>query len=191
MSPADMSARVVRSESGRRSLTVDIHCHVLTVQVERLVADRPEKQAEPAAQLRMYGAESVEYNRKLFASLIPQLTDIDERLRRMDAMRVDVQVISPSPNQYYYWADVDLAKADQLRIHAHGVHPSQALADVRKLGRRPAKSFRCYSTDGLDSFAAVPRVRPVFPAGLRRGARRSVGTWQWMSTMRDLRPLSD
>ena len=28
----------------------------------------------------------------------------------MDAMGVDIQVISPSPNQYYYWADVDLAK---------------------------------------------------------------------------------
>jgi aminocarboxymuconate-semialdehyde decarboxylase len=42
--------------------------------------------------------------------LMPQLTGIDERLRRMDEMGVDVQLISPSPNQYYYWADVDLAK---------------------------------------------------------------------------------
>ena len=96
--------------SGPKSLTVDVHCHVLTLEVERLVSSCPEKQSEPAAQLRMYGAESVEYNRKLFANLIPQLTNVNERLRRMDAMGVDIQVISPSPNQYYYWADVDLAK---------------------------------------------------------------------------------
>ncbi len=107
---AETSARVVRSETGRNSLTVDIHCHVLTLEVEGLVSGCAEKQAEPAAQLRMYGAESVEYNRTLFAGLMPQLTEIDERLRRMDAMGVDIQVISPSPNQYYYWADVDLAK---------------------------------------------------------------------------------
>ncbi len=106
MPPAEM-----RAESGRRpALTVDVHCHLLTLEVERLVSSCPEKQAEPAAQLRMYGPESVEHNRTLFASLMPQLTDISERLRRMDAMGVDIQVISPSPNQYYYWADVDLAK---------------------------------------------------------------------------------
>jgi aminocarboxymuconate-semialdehyde decarboxylase len=93
-----------------KSLTVDVHCHVLTPEVEGLVSGCPEKQAEAAAQLRMYGPESVECNRKRFAGLMPQLTDIDERLRRMDAMGVDVQVISPSPNQYYYWADVDLGK---------------------------------------------------------------------------------
>ncbi|HEY6444687.1 MAG TPA: amidohydrolase family protein [Candidatus Acidoferrales bacterium] len=97
-------------QAGPKSLTVDVHCHVLTLEVERLVSSCPENQSEPAAQLRMYGAESVEYNRKLFANLVPQLTDVNERLRRMDAMGVDIQVISPSPNQYYYWADVDLAK---------------------------------------------------------------------------------
>jgi aminocarboxymuconate-semialdehyde decarboxylase len=106
----EAQTRLVKADGRRRSFTVDVHCHVLTLEVERLVSSRPEKQDEPTAQLRMYGAESVEYNRKLFASLMPQLTNIDERLRRMDAMGVDVQVISPSPNQYYYWADVDLAK---------------------------------------------------------------------------------
>jgi aminocarboxymuconate-semialdehyde decarboxylase len=87
-----------------------MHCHALTLEVERLVASCPEKASEPAAQLKMYGAESMEQNRKMLASLAPQLTDIDRRLRDMDAMGVDVQVVSPSPNQYYYWADIDLAK---------------------------------------------------------------------------------
>jgi len=111
MSPTEIRVEPGRTAGGRKAaLTVDVHCHLLTPEVERLVSGCPEKQAESAAQLRMYGAVSVEHNRKLFAALIPQLTDTAERLRRMDAMGVDMQVISPSPNQYYYWADIDLAK---------------------------------------------------------------------------------
>jgi aminocarboxymuconate-semialdehyde decarboxylase len=110
MTPADVHPREAKSPHGRKTLTIDVHCHILTTEVERLVSGSPEKEAEPAGQLRMYGRESVEHNRTLFASLMPQLTGIDERLRRMDEMGVDVQLISPSPNQYYYWADVDLAK---------------------------------------------------------------------------------
>lgn len=110
MPPADTRPQQVQSPHGRKSFTVDVHCHILTTEVERLVSGCPEKQADQAAQLRMYGPESIEHNRTLFASLMPQLTGIDERLRRMDEMGVDIQLISPSPNQYYYWADVDLAK---------------------------------------------------------------------------------
>jgi aminocarboxymuconate-semialdehyde decarboxylase len=110
MPPADARPQQVQSPHGRKSLAVDVHCHILTTEVERLVSGCAEKQAEQAAQLRIYGPESIEHNRTLFASLMPQLTGIDERLRRMDEMGVDVQLISPSPNQYYYWADVDLAK---------------------------------------------------------------------------------
>lgn len=110
MPPGDARKQRVQSPRGRTSLTIDVHCHILTTEVERLVSGCPEKQAEQAAQLRIYGAESIEHNRTLFASLMPQLTGIDERLRRMDEMGIDVQLISPSPNQYYYWADPDLAK---------------------------------------------------------------------------------
>lgn len=110
MPPGDARPQPVHSPCGRKSLMIDVHCHILTTEVERLVSGCPEKQAEQAAQLRMYGPESIEHNRTLFASLMPQLTGIDERLRRMDEMGIDVQLISPSPNQYYYWADADLAK---------------------------------------------------------------------------------
>jgi aminocarboxymuconate-semialdehyde decarboxylase len=119
----------------RKTLTVDVHCHLLTLAVEELVSGCPEKQAEAAVQLRMYGAESVEHNRTLFAGLMPQLTDISERLRRMDAMGVDVQVISPSPNQYYYWADADLAKQIVATQNEHIASVCTAHSDrLRGLG---------------------------------------------------------
>ncbi len=135
MPPTELRIEPGRTLSDRKALTVDVHCHLLTLEVERLVSGCPEKEAESAAQLRMYGAESVEYNRTLFASLMPQLTDISERLRRMDAMGVDMQVLSPSPNQYYYWADVDLAKQIVATQNEHmasvcAAHPDRLERDL-------------------------------------------------------------
>jgi aminocarboxymuconate-semialdehyde decarboxylase len=94
----------------RRCLTVDIHCHVASLASETLVADHPARAQEPAMRLRSMGAASVEYNATvMLPNAAPKLTNVAERLRDMDAMGVDVQVISPSPNQYHYWADRTLA----------------------------------------------------------------------------------
>jgi aminocarboxymuconate-semialdehyde decarboxylase len=94
-----------------RPFTVDLHCHVLVPQIEKLVADRPEKLAEPQLQLETMGVESVEHNRKhMLPAAVPKMLDLQVRLADMDGMGVDLQVISPSPPQYYYWADPDLAR---------------------------------------------------------------------------------
>src|SRR5262245_28837112 len=92
-------------------MTVDLHCHAMTAAVEKLVAGRPEKLAEPEMQRRMQGAASMDYNIKTMLPMAgPKLTNLELRLRDMDAMGVDIQVVSPSPSQYYYWADPDLAR---------------------------------------------------------------------------------
>jgi aminocarboxymuconate-semialdehyde decarboxylase len=93
------------------SLTVDVHCHAFVPEVEALVKDRPQKLAEPALQVKMMGAASVEYNTcKMLPHAGPRLTGVDLRLEEMDAMSVDIQVVSPTSTQHYYWADVDLAR---------------------------------------------------------------------------------
>lgn len=100
----------VKGPQGRRVRTIDLHCHALTPEVERKVADHPQKRAEAQIRLRTMGRASVEYNANtMFPESLSALTDLDVRLQDMDAMGVDIQVISPSPNQYYYWADRDLA----------------------------------------------------------------------------------
>jgi aminocarboxymuconate-semialdehyde decarboxylase len=91
---------------------IDLHCHLHTPAVEQLISDHPKRQAAAASEARAVGAASVDINARKFAALAPKLTQVDERLRDMDAMGVDVQVISPSPLQYHYWAEPDLA--DQL-----------------------------------------------------------------------------
>src|SRR5512139_4089465 len=93
-----------------KHLVVDFHCHVLTLAAEAFVAERVEKLAEPALMLAAVGADSLAHNNAaMLPKAFPKLTRVEQRLADMDAMGVDVQVISPSPSQYYYWADRDLA----------------------------------------------------------------------------------
>lgn len=96
---------------GQRFFTIDLHCHALSTEVEKLVAAHPRRQSEPEMMVRTLGAESAAHNaRVMLPSVAPKLTGLDARLADMDAMGVDVQVVSPSPNQYYYWADEALAR---------------------------------------------------------------------------------
>lgn len=103
------SGAVVRKRG--RSLTVDVHCHAFVPEVETLVKDRPEKRAEPQIQRGVMGAASAEYNATtMLPAAFPKLTSVEQRMRDMDAMGVDIQVVSPTSVQHYYWADLDLAR---------------------------------------------------------------------------------
>lgn len=88
---------------------IDVHAHVLCPQVEEVVADHPVWQAISAAQPAAMGAASVRYNASMIAGLMPRMTDPALRIADMEAMGVDLQVISPSPTQYHYWADEALS----------------------------------------------------------------------------------
>ncbi len=143
-----------------KTFTIDLHCHALFPQVEKLVAGLPQKLAEPEMMLRAMGAPTVEYNSKVMLPQVgPKLTNLETRLRDMDDMGVDMQLISPTSTQHYYWAEPDLA-AEVVRIQNEGIadlcashpdrflglgtlalqHPQLALEQlehaVRKLGLR-------------------------------------------------------
>jgi len=86
---------------------VDIHCHAAQAPaIAPLVRDvmRPEYDASTY----FSNAESLAHNRQLareqYASA---LTSLEERLARMDRARVDIQAVSPSPQQFY-WAEPGL-----------------------------------------------------------------------------------
>ena len=92
-------------------MIIDFHCHVLTLAAEPLVADCPQKKKEPALMLQAMGEASVAHNNSvMLPQAFPKLTRIEARLADMDAQGVDVQVLSPSPTQYYYWAEPDRAR---------------------------------------------------------------------------------
>ena len=105
-------------------LTIDVHAHAMFPAVEKLTAGRPERAGEVGFRVRTMGQASVDYNRDvMIPDCFPRLTQTALRLRDMDAMGVDVQVVSPSPNQYHYWAPADLAE-ELVRIQ------NEALAEL-------------------------------------------------------------
>jgi aminocarboxymuconate-semialdehyde decarboxylase len=101
----------VKDLHGKRVHTVDMHAHMITPLVEKLVADCPQKKAELEMRVRTTGARSVEHNNKvMIPHAMPALTSLPVRLDDMDRIGVDIQVVSPMPTQYYYWAEPGLAE---------------------------------------------------------------------------------
>jgi aminocarboxymuconate-semialdehyde decarboxylase len=132
--PLDAPARASGSVRGRqRSFTVDMHCHALTEAAEQLVATLPQKLAEREIQTRMMGRESFEFTvNVMLKAAFPKLTSLAQRLADMDAMGVDMQLLSPAPNQYYYWAEPDVARQICRLINDHiaslvAQHPDRLL----------------------------------------------------------------
>ena len=108
------SAAAVRSASrkvvkrGRKSLAVDLHCHIHTP-----AADELAKQATAPGvdQMARYGdPRTIAQQRKLRAELDRKLTSIDQRIADMDRMCIDVQAISTSPLQYYYATEPEVGR---------------------------------------------------------------------------------
>jgi aminocarboxymuconate-semialdehyde decarboxylase len=95
----------------RSDPVVDVHCHVLSRAADELI--KSVYDAEDVREREPYelyaGAASAEHNRQtLFPRILPKLTDPDERLRDMDRMGIDVQVLATFVSQFYYWTDPDL-----------------------------------------------------------------------------------
>ena len=115
------SPRLVGGD-GRPLRTIDVHAHEMFPEVERLTANRPERAGDADLRLRTMGEASVTYNQRV---MIPDAMrhmggKLEQRLADMDAMGVDVQLVSSSPNQYHYWAPVDLAE-ELVRIQNDGL----------------------------------------------------------------------
>jgi aminocarboxymuconate-semialdehyde decarboxylase len=115
--PAGAAAPRRAGEGGR--LTIDMHCHLLTAAVDRLAAGHP-RRPQADRPVDADEAASAAHNRELARTVYaPKLTDLNERLADMDAMGVDIQAVSPSPTQYYYWADRDLAVEIVRGVNEH------------------------------------------------------------------------
>ena len=99
------STGTVRNAKGK-SLRVDIHCHyfnpIVAARVERLNPGR----YDPLIQFA--NALTREVNVKQMRDRGPKLSTIELRLKDMDRMGIDIQAVSPAPNQTYYWTDPDL-----------------------------------------------------------------------------------
>ncbi|MGW3649660.1 amidohydrolase family protein [Streptomyces sp. NPDC000878] len=90
--------------------TIDVHAHLLLPEVEEAVAGRPGLAEARALDARRNGPAALAVNGPMVGARVPRLTDIAVRLAAMDAQGVDIQLVSPSPSHYHYWADRQLAE---------------------------------------------------------------------------------
>jgi aminocarboxymuconate-semialdehyde decarboxylase len=111
------SRRTVRGPKGK-SLRVDIHCHYLNPAVAAKVAHLNPAQYDPL--VRFASETTREVNVKQMRDRSPKLSSIETRLKDMDRMGIDIQAVSPAPNQTYYWTEpelgIELARAVNDRL---------------------------------------------------------------------------
>ena len=124
--------------------TVDVHAHVLLPALQQLVAEADPAGfgAQQSLEVRRNGPESMAASGKMIKERWPQLTDLDRRLADMDAQGVDMQLVSPSPSHFYYFAGEELS----LRLARAA---NRALRDL--VGRAP---------DRLNGLGLVPLQHP-------------------------------
>ncbi|MFD5267831.1 amidohydrolase family protein [Streptomyces sp. NPDC058335] len=118
--------------------TVDVHAHVLLPEVDALVTGLPGHAEARELDARRNGPAALAVNGPMVRDRIPGLTDPAVRLAAMDAQGVDVQLVSPSPSHYHYWADEDTAeKVYRTAGEATAAHCAAAPDRLRGLGLVP------------------------------------------------------
>jgi aminocarboxymuconate-semialdehyde decarboxylase len=101
--PAGLMAR-----GGKRSLVIDLHCHVLTPAADALVRPVFDPQQDPL--FRFAGEATRDVNRAQAATIADKLALIEPRLAEMDRMGIDMQALSVAPSQYFYWTEPELGR---------------------------------------------------------------------------------
>ncbi|NBU70154.1 MAG: amidohydrolase [Bacteroidetes bacterium] len=96
--------KVKANSEGQR--VVDIHCHYLNTEVARKTSKLKTAAHDPS--IVYANALTRQTNVKQMADRAAKLSDIGERIRDMDSMGVDLQVVSPAPFQYFYFTSPKL-----------------------------------------------------------------------------------
>jgi aminocarboxymuconate-semialdehyde decarboxylase len=110
---------------------VDLHCHYANPEVAAQVAPLNPGQHDP---LTVFSNDFTrETNAKQMKTRGPQLSSIEVRLKDMDRMGIDVQAISPAPNQTYYFTEPGLGaelarKVNERLAEIVAGHPDRFVA---------------------------------------------------------------
>ncbi|GAA2494011.1 amidohydrolase family protein [Streptomyces longisporus] len=118
--------------------TIDVHAHLLLAEVEEAVAGHPGLAEARELDARRNGPAALAVSGPMVGARVPKLTDVDVRLAAMDAQGVDVQLVSPSPSHYHYWAEPELARqVCRLANEGTAAHCAKAPDRLHGLGLIP------------------------------------------------------
>jgi aminocarboxymuconate-semialdehyde decarboxylase len=171
----------------RGPLVVDMHCHMIVEDAEKLASAN--KPAEPEPAHRFATQETRKVSMAMVQRIGHRIRTTATRLEDMDAAGIDIQVISPAPGHYCYWAGEELGREIARKVNdglarAAADHPGRVLA----LGTVPLQSprlaieelRRCMAELGMrgveisthvnDTELADPKYRPFFAAAQELGA---------------------
>ncbi|MFI7412132.1 amidohydrolase family protein [Streptomyces sp. NPDC049627] len=118
--------------------TVDIHAHLLLPEIEEAVAGHPGLAEAQELDARRNGPAARAVNGPMVGARMPRLTDVAARLAAMDEAGVDVQLVSPSPGHYHYWAGRELGdRICRLANEGTAAHCAKAPDRLHGLGLVP------------------------------------------------------
>jgi aminocarboxymuconate-semialdehyde decarboxylase len=111
-----------------RHYTVDIHCHVLTESAETMF--RAAGLVERRPRDVFANPRTRDVNKQQSERTRIQFTSVEKRLADMDVMGIDIQALTPAPNQTYYDTPPDLGIATARAINDNiaaivGRHPDR------------------------------------------------------------------
>jgi aminocarboxymuconate-semialdehyde decarboxylase len=166
---------------------IDVHAHLAIEEADALMRPHASPAKEPALTFADDDtrADSIANMRAIRC----KLTSLHERLAEMDQMGIDIQVVSPSPHHYCYWAEPELglancqlinnAIAEQVRrkperFAALGCVPLQA-AELAVSELERCMDLLGFSGVEIGSNVAgveldAPALQPFFAAAEARGA---------------------
>ncbi|BBC28885.1 Amidohydrolase [Streptomyces graminofaciens] len=128
--------------------TIDVHAHLLLPEIEETVAGHPGLAEARALDARRNGPAALTVNGPMVGARAAKLTDAAVRLAAMDAQGVDIQLVSPSPSHYHYWAEPRLAEG------------------VCRLANEGIAAHCAKAPDRLHGLGLVPLQHPGLAAGL-------------------------
>ena len=180
------------ARGGRRHFCIDLHCHVHYPPADEMVKHALTPGGEPAA--RFSNALSRATNQKQMDNVLVCLTSVEQRLRDMDKMGVDVQAISCSPFQFKYSLDPELGAKAARAINEHLAeivqkHPGRfvALANVPLQAPDAAAAELQYCVKTL-GFRGVEIGTNVAGAEISRGRDRFWAAVQELDVMVFMHP---
>lgn len=180
------TATVARGPAGGPGCVVDFHAHMAVPEAAALAKPHFDPSLDP--NVRFTSPQSAQINRDLAETLHPRLTTPEAKLADMDSMGIDVQLLSPAPPQYYYWAEPDLGLATSRLINdriaetvaAHSDRfaglatlpmqaPDLALTEMRRAVSDLGLKGIEISSNVAGAELSEPRFAPIFAAAEELG----------------------